>query len=152
MSRAGEGGEGRRYAPGGPEAQPRERDLRSATRGSLWTGQLAAVSPTRSRSQTWLGCVHESGLSAGGRGWRGDGRWLGCPSLPVGIQTQQRTSLFISIVSRTKDNHSHLDLYKFFLPTGPAENTNCRIGRQFLPSPGAHHLLLTLLSPPCGKG
>ena len=102
------------------------RDLGNVTSGQppaapYELGQLAAVSPTRSRRQTWLRCVHDSGLSAGGRGWRGDGHWQGCPSLPVGIQTQQRTSMFISIVSRTKDNHSHLDIYKFFLPTGPAE-------------------------------
>ena len=33
-------------------------------------GQLAAVSPTQSRRQTWLSFVHNSCLSGGGRGWR----------------------------------------------------------------------------------
>lgn len=69
MGRAGEGREGRRYALKSPEAQPREHG--STPEAPYELGQLAAVSPTRNRRQTWLSSVHNSCLSGGGRGWRG---------------------------------------------------------------------------------
>ena len=62
-----------RWGRGGQKARsegPWGRDLGNVTSGQqpaapYELGQLAAVSPTWSRRQRWLRCVHDSGLSAG---------------------------------------------------------------------------------------